>query len=235
VGVRADDRSLLELLRSRYQRWLVDDDRGDADLAISVSGDVACGVGQPLPALLHGRRPLLRSRHVDRLVHRLDLALGALQGHDKSGGLGLIGFGALVRSGRAVLVPVAVAEASGLIERAVASAGSFLAEPEGLRLDLGEGGLILPQGLTDWRWDLSPEPGRVRVVGIYWDPADRAEVSRPALVLGRLLAKVDDHRKASQNESLEALTRLVEVVPCTGLASGTRSDIDAVFATLLGR
>lgn len=238
VGIRSDDAPLLADLRQRYKEHLVEDDRAVDDFGLVAARADGTGV-RALPHLVHGRCPLLRSRSVARLLRRLDVELGCLVADPTPRSVALYGLGAIVKDGRAALVPTAVTERSTAVERAVARSGAGVAESEGLRLDPVAGELIVPAGLIghaavmgDGGDGLGVPPGRYEVAGVFWSGRQHDDHERPATALVRLLAHVGDPRDLSRSEMLHALAAMRTTFSLHPLADTGVADLPPVLDCL---
>ena len=188
----ADERARLESLSALFGRWRVDVEAVPEGYGLST--DRRGGAGpRMIPALLRGRAVVLRSRSVDRLLRRLDDALGRLARPPASNLVPMRQLGALVRGGTAALVPVDLIDRSSALERAVSSAGATIAEWTSVWLDLDtlevvvEGGILDPATRHALADPVATQPGRYRIGSITWDERWVTSDERPATALARLL------------------------------------------------
>lgn len=145
-----------------------------------------------LPALLHGRLRLLRSRSTSRLLRAIDGLIASRAAALEPDQVRLAGFSAIVASGRATIVPTRLVVRSTAIERACRDHGVQLAdehalvvEPAGRRLAvLG----INEAPVPDWL----AAPGSYPLERIGWAsddlPADETSTKAAVRLVSRIVA-----------------------------------------------
>ena len=217
VGVRADTSGTLETLRSMFSTHLVDTEEQHEDYGVSVARRGGAGP-RMIPALLHGRASLLRSRSRPRIYRRLDLALAELGRESDPKRLRLPGMGAVTNERRAVLVPQPWLDRSA-VEHAIAGSGVAIAESIALRLDMDtldvmvEDGLLGVSGPSELADGLRPQPGRHELREIMWTEHQVTPDERRATAVARLARLVE--KPVGLDRGL-LLTKLVELADrCT--------------------
>lgn len=199
-------------LHALYWDILVEDDRSD-DYSISVApaGD---GPTRALPCLSHGRRALLRSRSVARLVRALDLTLADLAPPPESPMQTIAGFSLLTREREAVLVPTAAVAYSAVAERHAAAAGMGLADEAAVRIDLSTLEAIVRPGLSGdaslpaLQDDLIAPMGRYEIRSLIWLEDEVSSDERAALAAVRLIPRVHGRGSLPRQKLLERVVDL---------------------------
>lgn len=212
VGLRADESDLLGTLRSVFGTHTVEAESVPEDYGVSVARRGGLGP-RMIPAFLHGRATVLRSRSRPRVLRRLDLALAELGRDPDQRRLRLATMGAVTSDGRAVLVPQAWLDRSA-VEHAVAGAGLAIAEGVALRLDvdtldlLVEDGLLGTAGPAELADGLRPRPGRHELRAIVWGEDQVGADERRATSVARLATLVEKPEGVDRHR---LLTRLAEL------------------------
>lgn len=190
------------------------------------------------PFVAHGRCPLLRSESLPRLLRYLDLELAGLISEPEPGTVSLHGVAALVADGRAALVPASLVERSSGVERTLRDAGVGIAEELGLRLDPVAAEIVVPAGLAgpsrraELDDGLSVEPGRRRVVAVFWSRHELGEDEHPSAALVRLLTASEDRVELERGALLRGLAAMRPTFSPHRLGDRGTADLEEVVATL---
>ena len=213
VGVRADDEDVFVRLRSMFCDHLVEaSDRSD-DFSLRI-GHTSRGSPRLQPHLLHARCTLLRSRSVDRLLHRLDLALGVVDLDSLPGLVRVAGLAALIKGDRAILVPTRAVEHSSAMERVITGADARIAEDVATFLDVNTGKIVVLPGLSqDHAGGLTDDgisalPGRYTFRSLYWAADDIEAAERRSLGVVRMMRRLLDLGGLDPQEVLDGVVEL---------------------------
>jgi hypothetical protein len=132
IGVRIDDSRAKEVLVGELGDVLVPDPSPPPGYSISSTTRQHRGSARPIPALSHGSCALIRSRSVQRLA--VALANHVRVFDDRPGHVVRAASGAIIRAGRAALVPGRILWAAGLEPR-LKAAGVTVVDAPAIEID----------------------------------------------------------------------------------------------------
>lgn len=223
------------MLHRMYGDRLVQDANATEDFSVAMGQEDVDG-RRPIPVLLRGRCPVVRSRLQTRLLRRLDQELAAIEDDARSAVVTLHDMGAVIRDGRAVLVPGGPLAPSGLVERAVRSAGAQLAEPAGLALDPHSRSIEVRRGPSaghpETRDDLAPIEVHHRLLAVLLaDPSGDTTLTAGHAVT-RFLGHVRLPGGAGRAEMLAAVAALHPLLPETTISNQDGTSVERALGLL---
>lgn len=237
VGVRFDDQETLTRAVAAYADHVTVDPKAVDDLSLSLHPAVDRAGNRARPSLRHGGCDVVRARSADRLLRALDSFLvTAVAVPD--GCVRLAGIGALVRDGRAALVPASLLERSSDVERRIGEAGARLADAVSVVLDVRASEVVVVGGLAGTAaLKISHAPAlapasRYELAAVHWTADEVVEDERRATAAVRLLRHVQHPTGVAPRELLDGVVAVADRCSDVVVGDGGPADLRSVLDRL---